>query len=36
MGKLKAHSPTYCIMDKWEIVPTFTRTLDKYIWQAYD
>ena len=29
MGKLKTHSPTYCIMDNWENMPYLTRTLDK-------
>ena len=29
MGKLKTHSPTYCIMDNWENMPNLTHTLDK-------
>ena len=29
MGKLKTHSPTYCIMDNWENMLNLTRTLDK-------
>ena len=29
MGKLKTHSPTYCIMDNWENMLTLTHTLDK-------
>ena len=29
MSKLKTHSPTYCIMDKWENMPYLTHTLDK-------
>ena len=26
MGKLKTHSPTYCIMDNWENMPDLTHT----------
>ena len=29
MGKLKTHSPTYCIMDNWENMPYLNHTLDK-------
>ena len=29
MGKLKTHSPTYCIMDNWENMLNLTHTLDK-------
>ena len=29
MGKLKAYSPTYCIMDNWENMLNLTYTLDK-------
>ena len=29
MGKLKTHSPTYCIMDDWENMLNLTHTLDK-------
>ena len=29
MGKLKTHSPTYCIMDNWENILNLTHTLDK-------
>ena len=29
MGKLKTHSPTYCIMDNWENMLKLTHTLDK-------
>ena len=29
MGKLKTHSPTYCLMDNWENVLNLTHTLDK-------
>ena len=36
MGKLKTHSPTYCIMDNWENMFNLTHTLDKYIWQAFN
>ena len=28
-GKLKTHSPTYCIMGNWENMPYLTNTLDK-------
>ena len=30
MGKLKARSPTYCIMDNWENMLNLTHTLDKW------
>ena len=29
MGKLKTHSPTYCIIDNWENMLNLTHTLDK-------
>ena len=29
MGKLKTHSPTYCIMGNWENMLYLTHTLDK-------
>ena len=29
MGKLKTHSPTYCIMDNSEYMLNLTHTLDK-------
>ena len=29
MGKLKAHSPTYCMMDNWENMLYLTHTLNK-------
>ena len=29
IGKLKSHSPTYCIMDNWENMLNLTHTLDK-------
>ena len=29
MGKLQAHSPTYCITDNWENMLNLTHTLDK-------
>ena len=29
MGKLKTHSPTYCIVDNWENMLNLTHTLDK-------
>ena len=29
MGKLKTHSPTYCIKDNWENLLNLTHTLDK-------
>ena len=29
MGKLKTHSPTYCIMDNWKNMLYLTHTLDK-------
>ena len=29
MGKLKTHSPIYCIMDNWENMLNLTHTLDK-------
>ena len=29
MGKLKTHSPIYCIMDDWENILNLTHTLDK-------
>ena len=29
MGKLKTHSPIYCIMDNWENMHNLTHTLDK-------
>ena len=35
MGKLKTHSPTYCMMDNWEDMLNLTQTLKKYIWQAF-
>ena len=35
MGKLKTHSPTYCIMDNGENILNFTHTLAKHIWQAF-
>ena len=28
MGKLKTHSPTYCIMDNWENMLNLTRMID--------
>ena len=31
MGKLKTHSPTYCIMDNWENMLNLTHIFDKYI-----
>ena len=34
MGKLKTHSPTYCIMDNWEYMLYLTH-LTKCIWQAF-
>ena len=29
IGKLKTHSPMYCIMDNWDNMPYLTHTLDK-------
>ena len=29
IGKLKTHSPIYCLMDKWENMLNLTHTLDK-------
>ena len=29
MGKLKTHSPTYCMIDNWENMLNLTHTLDK-------
>ena len=29
MGKLKTHSPTYCMMDNWENMRNLTHTLGK-------
>ena len=29
MGKLKTHSPIYCVMNKWECMFNLTHTLDK-------
>ena len=34
MGKLKTHSPTYCIMDNWENMLNLTHSTN-YIWQAF-
>ena len=34
MGKLKTHSPTYCVMDNWENMFNLTHST-KYIWQAF-
>ena len=30
MGKLKTHSPIYCMMDNWENMFNLTHTLDKF------
>ena len=34
IGKLKTHSPTYCIMDNWENMLNLTHST-KYIWRAF-
>ena len=34
MGKLKTHSPTYCIMDNWDYLILLTHATN-YIWQAF-
>ena len=31
IGKMKTHSPTYCIMDNWENMLNLTHTLDKLL-----
>ena len=35
MGKLKTHSPIYCIMDNRDNMLNLTHTSTKYIWQAF-
>ena len=35
IGKLKTHSPTYCIMDSGENMPYLTHTLDKNISETF-
>ena len=34
MSKLKTHSPTFCVMDKWQNVLNLTHST-KYTWQAF-